>query len=138
MSTSIKEIEASQTWSLRHEVMWPDMAYDYVKLPEDELARHFGLYRDEDLTSIVSIFTNEKEAQFRKFATKVSAQGNGYGTQLLSHVFERLEKEGIKRIWCNARLDKTSFYRGFGMKETAHTFVKSGQPYVVMEKIISN
>lgn len=133
----ILEVSASETWPLRHSVMWPDKPLDYVKLPEDEQGIHYGLYKSEELISVVSLFVEGNKAQFRKFATIVSQQGNGYGTELLSYLFSQLNSLGVEKVWCNARIDKTSFYHRFSMKETAHSFIKSGQSYVVMEKIIS-
>ncbi|MBO3697698.1 GNAT family N-acetyltransferase [Roseivirga sp. E12] len=138
MSTSIRQITASQTWPLRHEVMWPDMPLDYVKLPNDEEGIHYGLFVGEQLTSVVSLFADDQEAQFRKLATAVGAQGNGYGTMLLSHLMKETQALSIDRVWCNARIDKTSFYHKFGLKETARTFIKNRQSYVVMEKLISH
>lgn len=138
MAIKIRPITASQTWSLRHKVMWPNMPLDYVKLPNDEQGIHYGLFEDGELVSVVSLFVENGEAQFRKFATITSEQGKGYGSDLLSYMLKEASSLGIKRVWCNARLDKTSFYHKFGLKETAHSFVRNGQSYVVMEKFISH
>lgn len=130
----ILEVDESDTWPLRHEVMWPDMPLDYVKLPQDEQGIHYGLFLDEELTSVVSLFVNGGEAQFRKLATKVSEQGKGFGKQLLSFLMDEINALEVHKVWCNARSDKASFYHKFGLKETAHSFVKNGQSYVVMKK----
>lgn len=134
----IKPISAKETWQLRQKVMWPDEAIDYVKLPQDELGYHYGLFIDDVLTAVVSLFVNGQEAQFRKLATEVSAQGNGYGTTLLTHLMREAKTLNVKRIWCNARSDKTTFYHKFDLKETAQTFIKNGQSYIVMERSISH
>ena len=44
MIPEIKPITTSETLPIRHKVMWPDKPFDYVKLPKDEMARHFGLF----------------------------------------------------------------------------------------------
>jgi GNAT superfamily N-acetyltransferase len=195
-ATTIRQIDPSQTWPVRHRVMWPSKPFDYVKVAEDEIdddsVRHYGLFvhnygnggydaiddgdtdRDQPV-SVVSVFLTPMtspstttslapvEAQFRKFATETHHQGKGYGTQLLTHMFETLsasqqrgeEPEGwensdlgrdvvaapvaavVKRVWCNARTDKAEFYRRrFGMVETNTTFTRDGQSYVIMEKWI--
>lgn len=131
---TVKKIPYSETWPLRHEVMWPNETIDYVKLPNDENGIHYGLFIEGKLISALSLFIQDQEAQFRKFATKVDKQGKGYGTTLLTHLMEQSESLDIQRIWCNARTDKASFYHRFGLKETTHSFVKNGQSYVVMEK----
>lgn len=134
MSIEIKQISAEQTWPVRHEVMWPDMPFEYVKVDNDKEGIHFGLFVDQDLVSVVSLFLRDNDLQFRKFATLVSHQGNGYGTQLLTHALNSLSNEA-NRIWCNARVDKQSYYHKFGLKATHHTFTKGGIDYVIMEKL---
>jgi len=116
--------------------MWPDMPLDYVKLPNDEQGVHYGLYENNQLTAVISLFLEDGNAQFRKFATSTSKQGKGYGTQLLSFLMNEVKTLKITRVWCNARADKVTFYHQFGLKETAHSFVKNGQSYVVMERIL--
>ena len=83
-----------------------------------------------------SAFIDSEEAQFRKFATLHEFQGRGYGTKLLIHLLAELERQNLKRIWCNARTDKAHFYTRFGLTRTHHTFSKGEIDYVVMEKII--
>ena len=89
----IEQISAAETWPLRHEVMWPEMPFDFIQLPEDKNGIHFGLYVNNDLKSVVSLFsTNTHTAQFRKFATKIEEQGKGYGSKLLLHLMEFAQK----------------------------------------------
>ncbi|HEX8015364.1 MAG TPA: GNAT family N-acetyltransferase, partial [Flavobacterium sp.] len=61
----IKPIQASDTWKIRHEVMWPDQPLEFVQLEEDESGLHFGVFIDEKLVSIVSCFISDDEMQFR-------------------------------------------------------------------------
>lgn len=133
----IKQISAAQTWSLRHEVMWPEMPIDFVKLPLDDEGNHFGLYLDKDLISVVSLFQNKVGvAQFRKFATKKEKQGKGYGSKLLLHLIKYVQKKDIHTLWCNARVDKIDFYNKFGMQVTEHTFVKENKKFVILKKLL--
>lgn len=137
MSIIIKEIEASDTWDLRHRIMWPEKSIDYVKLDEDKDGVHFGLFKDEQLVSVVSLFITGNEAQFRKFATDYIVQGNGYGTKLLQHVLLVAQQNEIEIIWCNARADKASFYKRFDLVETDQKFNKGGIDYVMMQKTLN-
>lgn len=117
--------------------MWPDKPLDFVILNNDNEALHYGLLKGINIISVVSVFIDDNSAQFRKFATQISEQGKGYGSILLNHIMTTIPNENdIDKIWCNARVDKTSFYKKFGMKETDKTFVKSGINYVIMEKNI--
>ena len=135
MSVQIRKIKPEETWPLRHKVMWPDQSYDFVKLPEDNDGLHYGLFEEERLVTIVSLYHKGKDYQFRKLATDFDVQGRGYGTQLLRKVFEEVEALGAERLWCNARQEKNTFYHRFGMVETDETFVKEGIDYVIMEKL---
>ncbi|MFY0599927.1 MAG: GNAT family N-acetyltransferase [Cyclobacteriaceae bacterium] len=130
----IKEIAYQLTWEIRQKVMWPDRPIEYVKLDEDKLGKHFGLYVGDELTSIVSLFLKDGEAQFRKFATLESQQGKGHGTRLLQYLMSELQSMNVKLIWCNARKDKTTFYERFGMAKTDKRFAKGGIDYVIMER----
>lgn len=127
-------VEKEQAWQLRHEVMWPDRELDYVKLPDDDLGLHYGLWVEERLASVVSLFVTGESAQFRKFATAESMQGRGYGSALLRHVLEEADRAGAKQVVCNARSNKVSFYRKFGMVPTDQTFSKGGKDYVILER----
>ncbi len=125
------------TWPLRHEVMWPNMPIDFVKLPEDASGIHFGLFVDTNLVSTVSLFqTDVGTAQFRKFATKKKQQGKGYGSKLLLHLIEYTKKQRFQCLWCNARIDKTDYYKKFGMVETDKTFLKQNQKFVILQKVL--
>ncbi|MBC8768429.1 GNAT family N-acetyltransferase [Arenibacter sp. BSSL-BM3] len=116
--------------------MWPNMPIDYIILPNDEQGIHFGLFVNNTLISVVSLFIENKEAQFRKLATTNLEQGKGYGGRLLSHLITYAEGKKVNKIWCNARVDKKDFYLKFGFKSTNTVFIKHKIDYVVMEKMI--
>lgn len=134
MSVTILIIPACETWPLRHSVMWPDRPLNYIKLPNDDKGIHYGLFVDQRLTSVISLFINSDEAQFRKFATDTSEQSKGHGTRLLWHLIEQAQLQGVKRLWCNARIDKADYYGRFRMVKTEMTFIKGGIDYVIMER----
>ncbi|WP_271406638.1 GNAT family N-acetyltransferase [Tenacibaculum soleae] len=134
----IKEISIVETLHIRHKVMWPNKPLTYVELPDDKNGKHLGLYVNDTLTSIVSLFTVNNEVQFRKFATLVEFQGLGYGTVLLQKVIASTKKEGIRKLWCNARVEKSKFYEKFGLKPTNKKFEKGGIQYIVMERLFTS
>ena len=133
----IKSITAEETWQLRHEVMWPNEPFDFIKLSEDSKGNHFGLYVEDKLTSVVSLYeTHTGVAQFRKFATKADKQGKGYGTKLLLHLIQFAQEQGFHTLWCNARVDKTDFYKKFGFRETTETYIKRKLKFVILRKVL--
>ena len=130
----IKSISPEETYDLRHRVMWPDHPREFIKLPEDGIGIHFGLFVSNKLISVISLFISNEDAQFRKFATADSEQGKGYGSQLLRHIIEYSLTNGIQRLWCNARVDKTLFYKNFGFKETKVMYNKGGIDFIILER----
>lgn len=129
----IKEIKASDTWQIRHEVMWPNQPFEFVQLDEDDSGLHFGVFIEEKLISIVSCFITDNEMQFRKLATLNDHQGEGVGSELLEYIIQLARNKKLKRVWSNARTNKKTFYEKFGMKDTFQTFNKSGQEFTIME-----
>ncbi|WP_423149672.1 GNAT family N-acetyltransferase [Rubrolithibacter danxiaensis] len=134
----IKEINKEDTWLIRQKVMWPDKPIDFVKISDDNAGLHYGLFVDGVLTSVVSCFEAGTDMQFRKLATLTDKQGKGYGTHLLKYILDVAGNKGMKRLWCNARVNKKSFYEKFGLINTGNTFVKEGIEFSVMELYLSD
>jgi GNAT superfamily N-acetyltransferase len=132
----IVKIKPSQTWQIRHEVMWPDQPFEFVQLKEDDLGFHFGVFDEAKLVSIVSCFFNDDEMQFRKLATLVEYQGKGIATELLKYILNFAKEKNIRKVWCNARTSKKSFYEKFGMSDTHKSFSKEGQEFTIMEILL--
>ncbi|MCP1224613.1 GNAT family N-acetyltransferase [Sebaldella sp. S0638] len=137
MKMQIKETELEKVWELRHEVMYPEKDTEYVKLADDENGIHLGFYINNKLVSVISLFTEEDSIQFRKFATLKDEQGKGYGTILLNEVIDYAERNDIKKIWCNSRIEKTGFYEKFGFIKTDKKYEKDGREFIIVEKISS-
>lgn len=133
----IRKIEAHDTWPLRHAVMWPDKPLEFVQLPEDKAGTHYGLFEENELISVISLFLKNNQIQFRKFATHTDKQGLGYGSKLLSYIIAEADQSGAQSIWCNAREEKCMFYEKFGLNRTEKGFKKAGIDYVIMERMIS-
>lgn len=133
----IEAIKASETWEIRHKVMWPDQPFEFVQLEEDNLGLHFGVFDKDKLVSIVSCFIIGNEMQFRKLATLQDYQGRGIATLLLHHILKLAKDKGLVKVWCNARTNKKSFYEKFGMRDTGMTFIKSNQKFSIMEILLN-
>jgi GNAT superfamily N-acetyltransferase len=132
----IEQISHELTWRIRRDILYPDQPLDKIMLPEDENGMHLGLFEDNKLISIVSLFKSENSLQFRKFATLEAYQRKGFGTELLNYLLEIAEVENFERVWCNARKNASGFYSKFGFTETEHSFQKDGYDFVIMEKIL--
>lgn len=135
MEPEIIEITAEETLKIRHKVMWTNRLIDYVRLENDNRGRHFGLFINDKMIAVISLFIVNNEAQFRKFATLTDYQGKGFGSVLLKEIMNIIKANNIHKVWCNARIDKSNYYAKFGMTTTENKFVKGGIEYVIMEKI---
>jgi GNAT superfamily N-acetyltransferase len=134
----IEQIRFDLTWCIRHEVMYPDLPFEAIKLDDDPYGIHFGLYTNDQLTAVVSLFNAGHVYQFRKFATRVDAQGKGYGTLLLKHIIGYVKGMGAEKLWCNARVSAIGFYSKFGFKETDQRSWSNGIDFVIMELQLNN
>ena len=136
MEIKIKETELGKVWELRHKVMYPERNTEYVKLEDDEKGIHLGLYTDDKLVSVISLFTDGESIQFRKFATLTDEQGKGYGTILLNEIIDYGERNNMKKIWCNSRIEKIGFYKKFGFEKTDKKYEKDGREFIIVKKIL--
>ncbi|MDP3467856.1 MAG: GNAT family N-acetyltransferase [Daejeonella sp.] len=132
----IEQIPPELTWHIRRQVLYPDQEFGKAILDNDDDGMHLGLFYENKLISVVSLFRKENEMQLRKFATVEEYQGKGFGTQLLKYLIEIAKTENCKRIWCNARKNASGFYIKFGFTETEKTYYKDGHDFVIMEKIL--
>ena len=130
----IRPVPLPEVWLLRHEVMYPDYPADVVKLKDDERGIHLGIYKDGELASVVSVFQQNEEMQFRKLATRKAWQGKGLATALLHYIDELARQKRVQRLWCNARLTATRLYEKMGMRATGQSWQALGQDFIVMEK----
>ena len=133
----IAAIKALETWEIRHKVMWPNQPFEFVQLEEDNSGLHFGVFDQQKLVSIVSCFIVDDEMQFRKLATLEKYQGKGIATLLLNHILKLARDKGMRKVWCNARANKKSFYEKFGMIYNGNTFIKSDQEFSIMEILLT-
>ncbi len=130
----ISEAPYEDVLGLRRQVMYPDKDIEFVKLPDDDRGLHIGVYENDDLVSVMSIFLHGRDVQFRKLATRSEMQGKGYATALMEWLISYANDLKLDRLWCNARSEATDFYKEFGYSETDEFFSKNGYDYIVMER----
>ena len=134
MNIEIKKILSEDVWPIRQEVMYPNDTLESIKLPKDNIGKHFGLFDEDGLASIVSVFVENKKLQFRKLATINNKQRRGYASMLLDYIFEKAGEYEIELIWCNARVQKIAFYEKFGICTTDKKYSRNEIDYIVMMK----
>lgn len=130
----INEVPYDQVLEIRHKVMYPDKLKEVVILSDDDKGIHIGYHKNDNPVSVVSIFLNNGELQFRKLATLEEFQGKGYASQLVKWILDYARDMQFPRVWCNARVGKIDFYKKFGFEPTGQTFEKDGYEFVIIEK----
>lgn len=135
---SIEQITQELTWAIRQKELNPELPLSAIKLPEDDLGMHLGLFHQNKLITVVSLFEYGKELQFRKFATDSNYQRMGFGKQMMNYILAYADENQFTKVWCNARTSASNFYKLFGFIETPETFSKNGIDYVIMKREASD
>lgn len=131
---TINEANYNEVLLMRQQVMYPNKDIDFVKLQDDEMGIHMGIYEAAELIGVVSIFMGEdRSLQFRKLAIRKDMQGKGYGSALLKWLLDYAYDVDLKRVWANARSEALEFYKKEGFQETSEHFTRDGYNYVVVE-----
>ncbi|HVS93385.1 MAG TPA: GNAT family N-acetyltransferase [Mucilaginibacter sp.] len=134
MKISIEQIRPELTWYLRQKVLYPTQKLYEMEMDEDQNGIHFGVFTDNKLVAVVSLFDHGGDFQFRKLAVDPDYQGKGIGNTLLTYITNFSKNEGGHRIWCNARDSAYGFYLKAGFAHVDKPFSKNGFNYDIMEK----
>lgn len=129
----VEQIFSSLTWRIRQLAMYPEKEIKQMELANDFDGIHFGIYHEYELTGVVSLFENDKTAQFRKMAILPEAQGKGFGKQLLLYLIDYCKQQKIEILWCNARTSATEFYKKIGFATIGEPYLQNQLEYIKME-----
>lgn len=132
----IQTISWQQTISLRHSVLWPSKPLEFCHVEGDEDGVHFGVYVNEVLVCVASIYLSHNKARLRKFATDQNYQNQGIGSKLLGHMIDYCKESNVECFWCDARETALDFYKRFGLSECGERFYKADVAYFKMEVVL--
>lgn len=134
----ITEAEYDDVLKLRQQVMYPDRDIDFVKLPTDNVGLHIGIIENNELVSVMSLFIEGRDVQFRKLATRKDQQGKGYASILMQWLIDYAKDMKLNKLWCNSRKEVAGFYKKFEYVQTDKKISQNGYDYIVMERIFSH
>ena len=115
----ISEISALETFSVRLPVLRPGKPVESCHFEGDDLetTKHFGLFDNEILAGIISVFkqnhtafANDNQFQIRGMAVLENFRKRGFGEQLVRHVENYVKEQNGDLIWFNAREVAVKFY----------------------------
>ena len=116
----IKKINSIDTYPVRHEVLRKGKPIEtcQFKGDDDENTVHFGLYQNERLIGIISIFKEKNDLfsetnqfQIRGMAVLEVFQGKGFGAELVKEAENHCINLNADLIWFNARENAVPFYK---------------------------
>lgn len=121
---TIRLIPAADTRPLRQAILRPHQRVDDLELPGDHHAEtlHLGAFEDGTLVAVASFYHESMPSdpfrpddwRLRGMAVAADRQGTGRGGRLLTRGIEELALRGATRLWCNARVAASAFYRRHG------------------------
>jgi GNAT superfamily N-acetyltransferase len=139
----VEEVPPEATHDLRWRVLRNRRPGAPVAFPEDALPGTFHLaVCDDDAIRAVASFNPEPTAcrpgrsavRLRGMAVDPGFQRRGLGRTLIAAGIERLRRDGVDVLWCNARDTAAGFYARLGFETFGEGFVppESGVPHHVM------
>ncbi|ASJ73842.1 GNAT family N-acetyltransferase [Granulosicoccus antarcticus] len=132
MEMKIRKITCVATLDIRQRVLWPDKPKEYCEVEGDESALHYGIYLEEVLVGVASVYEDAGAVRLRKFAVEAEHQGMGLGAALIRHVIHYVQCAGATVFWCDARESARAFYERFGLSIEGERFYKANVSYYRM------
>jgi predicted GNAT family N-acyltransferase len=127
----IKKISSAETFLVRQPVLRPGKPIESCHFDGDDLetTQHFGLYFNQELVGIISLFKNnipnfieKNQYQIRGMAVMENQQKKDFGKALILHSEAFCKKQKVDLIWFNARVEAVGLYEKMGYKKTGNTF----------------
>ncbi len=142
----IKKIVAIATYPIRQMILRPGKSITTCYFEGDFLEDtfHFGLFIDDEMIGVVSIFTNsndifesKNQMQIRGMAILEAYQKKGFGAQLLQKAENIALINNSNLIWFNARQNAVSFYSKLNYQTIGNAFEieNIGSHFVMFKKI---
>lgn len=131
MNLQVKKIPFNKTFAVRHPVLRAGKPVETCYFEGDELptTTHFGLFLEEKLLGVLSVFKNEcpiiesKNAyQYRGMAILAPYQNKKHGVLLLDAANTWVAEEQGDLIWFNAREKAIGFYERNGFEKRGSAF----------------
>jgi GNAT superfamily N-acetyltransferase len=142
----IKEIPSKETYTVRQPVLRKGKPIESCIFDGDDLetTHHFGLFDNENLTGIISlfekinpIFVEKNQAQIRGMAVLETHQKKGFGEALVKHCETYCNENKVDLIWFNARTAAVGFYKKMNYQPLGEPFdiTDVGEHYLMFKKL---
>ncbi len=143
----VKKITYLDTFSVRGAVLRQGKPIETCFFLGDDAedTTHFGLFEDEKLIGVASVFkvNNENFKQNNQFQLRGMAilseyQGLGFGNLLLKEVCKFVATKNAEVLWFNAREKAVNFYQNFGFSVLGNLFdiPRVGAHFVMFKRFV--
>ncbi|WP_396150747.1 GNAT family N-acetyltransferase [Flavobacterium sp.] len=128
---SIKKINYLDTFPVRSAVLRQGKPIETCSFLGDETVgtTHFGLYIENNIIGVASVFTsnnenfdNKTQLQLRGMAILKEYQNMGFGKLLIEEIFNFIESTQVELLWFNARESAVPFYEKLGCIKKGTSF----------------
>jgi ribosomal protein S18 acetylase RimI-like enzyme len=144
----IRKISAQESFIVRHPILRNGKPIESCLFEGDDLptTQHFGLYENDKLEGVISLFKNNNslfkdkfQVQIRGMAVLENNQRKGFGCLLVEHSENVLKLQNLSLIWFNARENAIGFYQKMGYEITGNSFdiPDVGMHYIMWKKLRS-
>jgi predicted GNAT family N-acyltransferase len=143
---TIKEINASDTTAIRHQILRTGQPIETCFYPGDNDSNtfHLGVFEKDRLVSIASFYKENQsdipltvQYRFRGIATLPPFRNRGFAAAMINSAIKKLKTKNVEVIWCNARTSALGLYKKLGFKIVSDEFEIEGiGAHVVMRKRI--
>ncbi|MDX7995963.1 GNAT family N-acetyltransferase [Bacillus subtilis] len=140
----VKTISAEDTYEIRHRILRPHQSIEQCKYEEDHAkgSFHLGAFFEGQLFSIASfspqiqpLITESPAYRLRGMATLEGYRDQKGGSTLIKHAEEKLAKNGVQAVWCNARSHVKGYYSKLGWEVLGEPFEIPGiGTHIIMYK----
>ncbi|AXC52381.1 N-acetyltransferase [Bacillus subtilis] len=140
----VKTISAEDTYEIRHRILRPHQSIEQCKYEEDHAkgSFHLGAFFEGKLISIASfspqnqpLITESPAYRLRGMATLEGYRDQKGGSTLIKHAEEKLAKNGVQAVWCNARSHVKGYYSKLGWEVLGEPFEIPGiGTHIIMYK----
>jgi GNAT superfamily N-acetyltransferase len=142
----ILNIPSFLTFAVRQPVLREGKPIESCHFDGDDLetTSHFGLYLNENLIGVVSVFKiinptfiSANQFQIRGMAILPQHQSKGFGQSLVKHCEEYIKNQNGTLIWFNSRENAISFYEKLGYQKVGNPFYIAdiGIHYIMKKEI---
>lgn len=142
---NLKEINAEDTWPVRHPILRAGRPLEdvYMEADEKKSTFHLGIYFKKQIVGVASFMEddhpkfNGAQSRLRGMAVLPEYRKKGLAAMLLNRGEEILRERGRKVLWFNARIVALNFYKeqGYTIYGSEFHIPKVGPHYVMKKEL---